>query len=317
MGFLKILEESNTILIKIISIPFCVIATLLLFKLIICILNKTSTKKQTIFLCSLNSFLMILTLIEYIFIINKNNLISNLICLFTFIYLVITEKLYIKRFDEVENSYARIKTLEIDNKTLNSKYDELSAFHHDFNNIIQTIGGLLSIGKYDNLKRYYKGLKLDCQTLNDMEILNNSKIKNPEILTLLVNKYDLAKQNGIRMNLEIYSDLSKLNSDIFQIIRILGILLDNAIEASKECDDKILNVQFRIDKNTQSIIIENSYSYKDICTETIFKKGFSTKSGNRGLGLWKVNKIIKKYKNLNLYTYKDSEFFTQKLDISI
>jgi len=230
-------------------------------------------------------------------------------------YLIIIEKLYIRRYNEIENSSEKIKSLELDNKTLTTKYDELSAFHHDFNNIIQTIGGLLYIGKYDNLKRYYKGLKIDCQTLNDMENFNTQKINNPEILALLINKYELAKQNGIKINLEIYSDLSKINSDIFQIIRILGILLDNAIEANKDCVEKILNIELKQEINKQIIIIENSYSNKDVSTNNIFQKGFSTKKGNRGLGLWKVNKIISNNKNLNLYTSKSSDLFIQQLEI--
>ena len=316
MGILKILK-TNPILTQFISIPFCIIILILLLKFILNILNKLSPKNRKIFLCISNTILMIITFIEFILLNIESHIIISLICLLVFIYMLINESLYIKDFNELKNSYAKIQLLELDNKTLNTKYDELSAFHHDFNNIIQTIGGLLSIEKYDNLKRYYRGLKIDCQTLNDMEIFNNTKINNPEILSLLINKYELAKQNGIRMNLEIYSDLSKLSTDIFQIVRILGILLDNAIEASKECDEKILNIEFKFEENMQTIIIENSYINREINTDTLFKKGFSTKAGNTGLGLWKVNKILKHHKNLQLYTSKNSELFTQKLNISI
>ncbi len=313
MGFIEDFAQSNPFLIKFISIPVCTIITILLFKSIFYFLNKSNIKNSKIIFLTLDSILILFVLIEYIF--NKNNLVINSILIFILIYLLINEKLYINKLIELENSYTKIKNLEINNKTLSAKNDELSAFQHDFNNIIQTIGGLLLVGKYDNLKRYYNDLKIDCQTLNDMEKLNSTKIKNPEVLALLVNKYELAKQYGIRMNLDIYSDLSKLNTDIFQIIRILGILLDNAIEATKECNEKILNIEFRIENNTQTIIIENSYSNKNINTENIYQKGFSTKKGNQGLGLWKVNKIIKNHKNFNLYTYRNSEIFTQKLEI--
>lgn len=315
MGIFNFFAKSNPILIKIISLPFCISITILSIKICLNILNKASTKKQTIFFITINTILMILIFIEYFLINNKNNIIISPICLFTIMYLVITERIYIRRYNEIEHSSEKIKSLELDNKTLTTKYDELSAFHHDFNNIIQTIGGLLFVEKYDNLKSYYKGLKIDCQTLNDMENFNTQKIHNPEILALLVNKYELAKQNGIRINLEIYSDLSKLNSDIFQIIRILGILLDNAIEANKDCIEKILNIELKQEKNKQIIIIENSYSNKDVSTNTIFQKGFSTKKGNRGLGLWKVNKIINQSKKLNLYTFKSTDLFTQQLEI--
>lgn len=45
------------------------------------------------------------------------------------------------------------------------------------------------------------------------------------------------------------------------------------------------------------------------------KKGFSTKTGNTGLGLWEVRQILKRNDNLNLFTSKDSEYFKQQLEI--
>ena len=317
MGNLNFFTQSNPILLKIISIPFCIVISILIFKSTEYLFRKISYKKKKITMFYLEGILIFVILIDYIFINNKNMILVNFSCIFSLIYCVLEFGIHIKEYRKIKESNAQIEKLEIFNKTLNIKYDELSAFHHDFNNIIQTIGGLLYIGKYDNLKRYYRGLKADCQTINDMEKFNLKQIKNPEILTLIVNKYELAKQNGIRMNLEFYSELNILNSDIFQIIRILGILLDNAIEATKECNEKNLNIEFRIKENIQSIIIENTYSNKDVNTECIFKKGFSTKNGNRGLGLWKVNKIIKYHKNLKLHTYKKKDFFVQKLDIVI
>ena len=277
---------------------------------------STNNKKMYIDII-LENIISLLSFTECILIIGKSHHLIDLLCILIFTYFFFNEFFRIKK-DLKLNSYRfKIKTLEIYNENLNTKYDELSAFKHDFNNIIQTIGGLLLIDKYDNLKNYYKELKVDCQVLNDMEILNPIKIKNPEVFALLVNKYKIAKQNGIKINLDIYSDLSLINSDIFQIIRILGILLDNAIEATKECTEKVLNIEFRLNQNTQTIIIENSYLNKDINTENIFSKGFSTKKGNTGLGLWKVRKIINQHENWNLFTYKNYDFFTQKLDIPI
>ena len=61
--------------------------------------------------------------------------------------------------------------------------------------------------------------------------------------------------------------------------------------------------------------IENTYKNKDVNTEQIFEKGFSTKQGNTGLGLWQIRQILKKNNNLNLYTSKDDEYFRQSLEI--
>ena len=95
--------------------------------------------------------------------------------------------------------------------------------------------------------------------------------------------------------------------------------MDNAIEAASECEEKIIQVSFRKEENRNRIlmIIENTYSNKDIDTERIFEKDFSTKSKktNSGLGLWEVRQILKKNNNLNLFTTKNEEFFIQQFEI--
>ena len=65
----------------------------------------------------------------------------------------------------------------------------------------------------------------------------------------------------------------------------------------------------------QLLIIENTYKEKDIDTYKIFEKGYSTKEGNTGLGLWEIRQILKKNNNLNLYTTKSNEYFTQQFEI--
>lgn len=104
---------------------------------------------------------------------------------------------------------------------------------------------------------------------------------------------------------------------IYEFARILGILLDNAIEASCECEEKTINITFRNDikNNRQLITIENTYNNKDIDTEKIFEKGISQKENHTGLGLWEVRKILKKNNNVNLFTSKTDTFFSQQLEL--
>ncbi len=112
-------------------------------------------------------------------------------------------------------------------------------------------------------------------------------------------------------------DLNTLKMKIYEFARILGILLDNAIEASHECDEKIINITFRNDtkNHRQLITIENTYANKEIDTEKIFEKGISEKENHTGLGLWEVRKIIKKNNNSNLFTSKTDKFFSQQLEL--
>ena len=54
---------------------------------------------------------------------------------------------------------------------------------------------------------------------------------------------------------------------------------------------------------------------KDVDTEKIYEKGYSSKEHNTGIGLWEVREILKKNENLNLFTSKNEEFFSQQLEI--
>lgn len=178
-----------------------------------------------------------------------------------------------------------IETLQLYNKTLSILHDNIRAFKHDFNNIVQAIGGYVSTNDMNGLKQYYYELQEDCQKANNLSALNPDTINNPAIYSILASKYHKADSLGIKVNLEIFIDLNKLNIKIYEFTRILGILLDNAIEATSECNEKIINVSIRKDFNShrQLLIIENTYNNKDIDTEKIFEKGYSTKDTNTGL----------------------------------
>lgn len=104
---------------------------------------------------------------------------------------------------------------------------------------------------------------------------------------------------------------------IYEFARILGILLDNAIESSSECDNKIMNITFRNDakNNRNLVIIENTYKDKEINIDNIFNKGISSKENHTGLGLWEIRKILNKNNNVNLHTDKNNEYFVQQLEI--
>lgn len=203
------------------------------------------------------------------------------------------------------------------NKTLEILHDNIRGFKHDFSNIMTTIGGYVQTGDLEKLRNYYNGLQADCNTINNLNILSPSVINEPAIYSLLTNKYHLAEGKGITVNLEIFIDLRELRIKVYEFTRILGILMDNAIEAAKECDKKIINVAIRKDFHSerQLLIIENTYMNKDVDTEKIYEKGYSSKEHNTGIGLWEVREILKKNENLNLFTSKSEEFFSQQLEI--
>ena len=224
------------------------------------------------------------------------------------------------RTNKLEITTESLEQEKLYNKTLTILYDNIRGFKHDFNNIVQSIGGYISTNNMNGLKKYYSDMLDDCQKVNNLAVLNPELINNPAVYSLLTSKYYKATELGITMNFEIFLDLQTLNIKTYNLSRILGILLDNAIEASQNCDEKIINIAIRKDNkaNRQLFIIENTYSNKDVNTDRIFEKGYTSKTDdnkNHGLGLWEVRKFLKKTNNLNLFTTKNNKFFKQQLEI--
>lgn len=177
--------------------------------------------------------------------------------------------------------------------------------------------GYVATNDMNGLNTYYSQLLDDCQKVNNLYTLSPEVINNPAIYSLLASKYHKADELGIKIHLEVFLNLNELNMKIYEFTRVLGILMDNAIEATNECNEKIINVEIRKEsnRNRQILIIENTYMEKNVDIDKIFEKGYSSKPSNTGLGLWEVRQIMKKNKNLNLYTTKNDKFFIQQLEM--
>lgn len=208
------------------------------------------------------------------------------------------------------------KKQQIEIQNLTYICDSTRTFRHDFNNIMQAIGGYIKTNNMYDLTKYYNSLIPECLKINNLYRFHSKLMENAAIYSIVSDKYNIAEDNNIKMSLNILLDLNSLKIDTYILTRILGILLDNAIEASKECNQKIVNISFENIQDKQLIIIENTYLAKGISTKKIFEKNFTTKKDNSGLGLWKISKILSKNKNLHLYTDAGKDFFTQQLEIS-
>lgn len=223
--------------------------------------------------------------------------------------------------NKLDTTTRDLEEAQLYNKTLTILHDSIRGFKHDFHNIVQSIGGYADRGDLEGLRVYYRQLLQDCGRTNNLTALNPEVINNPAIYNVLATKYHKADEIGVQINLGIFIDLNEIEKHmkIYEFTRILGILLDNAIEAASECENKIIHVSFRKEQNRRRllVIIDNTYKNKDINVDKIYEKDFSTKSKetNSGLGLWEVRQILKKNNNLNLYTTKSEEFFSQQFEI--
>ena len=221
------------------------------------------------------------------------------------------------RVIKLQTTTRDLENAESYNETLQTLYDNVKSFKHDFDNMIHMLDGYLKNDDMKGLKEYYYDLTKDYDRVNAISVLNPNVINNPGIYNMLVSKYKLASDCDVKLHIEFFMDFNSLHMPIYEFSRVLGILLDNAIEAASECDDKIVNIMFRTSSrdNVELVKIENTFKNKDIDLKTIFKKDTSTKEKHMGMGLWEVNQIVNRFNNIKLVPSKDGQYFCQQLEI--
>ncbi len=327
LSILKITYEQATT-IPIYRIPFAILMYLIIYiftlilkyrKVTLNILENLDKTNKTIIVLNFifgffNIIMQVILTANYIDILPIQFTFFNSICLIIYFVLSFYS---LTRVIKLVTTTQKLENAEEYNKTLHILHDSVRGFKHDFDNIVTTIGGYINTNDIEGLKKYYNQLEEDCEKVNNLYVLNPDIINNPGIYNLLTTKYNEALEKNIKVNLTFLLDLNDLHMKIYEFARILGILLDNAIEAASECDEKILNIVFRNDsKNHRNIIlIENTYKDKNVNIDEIFNKGVSGKENHTGLGLWEIRQILKKNNNVNLHTNKNEQYFSQQLEI--
>lgn len=221
-----------------------------------------------------------------------------------------------QKHKEIEYSQLNEYTNNIE-KMLNS----LRSFKHDYLNILYVLGGYIEAEDMTGLNQFYKNELLP--ESKEVLIKNNSyilmdHIKINPLKTLIYSKIVNAQSEGIKTSIEIIDDIDEIHMEIIDICRIIGILLDNAIEAAILTEEKIVKVVIVKNDTKVTFIISNSCLENTPPVYKIYEDGFTTKGADRGIGLKNVREIIdKKYKNVLLNTKIENLTFNQELNISI
>lgn len=292
-----------------------------LFKVNIPVFENMSTKTKTLLI--LNALLIVLVLgMQFYLITFYSNNMPFFITLISIIGLIAYFAVSISTIvssSKLESTRQDLQSEQLANHSLSILHDQVRSFKHDFDNIVNSIGGYVINEDIDGLKKYYNQLLKECHKTNNLYALSPKVINHPAIYHMLATKYYEANQMNVEITLNVFLDLNEIETrmQIYDFTRILGILLDNAIDAAKECEKKIINVTFRKEMSNDMIIvkIQNTYANKDVDTEEIYNKGSTSKENHSGLGLWKVRQILMHNNNLNLFTTKDDEFFSQQFEI--
>ena len=243
-------------------------------------------------------------------------LIFSLLC--TYITISILKNIKLETNNKIES--AKLEQQKKYILALEKNNNEIKKFKHDFNNIILGLDGYINNDDFnkEKLKKYFNSTIMNFNKnieLNNIVIAKLNSIKVSSLKSLITNKVLVAQNNNIDADINIEGEITDFYTDEIQLSRILGVLLDNAIEASLELTEnkKIEMNIIQIDKTTD-IQISNTFNNTGTPLEDFNKEGFSTKGTNRGLGLSSAHEIANKL-NMLLNTEIDGNTFIQILTI--
>ena len=275
-------------------------------------ISQVKNLKPVIFLLFITLLMLVLNAgVHYIASYDPISFTATLIL--SLIYLIISIW-YINNFHKYEMKIEEEKQQAFYNESLGLVIQDLRRFKHDQANHLTVISAMIKMKKYDQASSYINEIFNTTDNIVDTSICD---IKNAGLFGLISSKKDFAQKSGIKFNLKATGEIDSIpNVKISELCEIIGIYLDNAIEAASESESK--EVEMVLESNDESIDITINNSCKTIPDINSIKiDGYSTKGTDRGHGLCIVEKILSKYENISNFINFDNEnmIFTQILKI--
>lgn len=186
---------------------------------------------------------------------------------------------------------------------------EFRAIKHDFYNVLQGYGGYLEIKDYKGLEAYHHKLFAATKQAGDFLSIIEVLRSRIAVYSLLEKMSEKAKQAKVSFSINLICDVTDIVLDDVELCRVLGIVIDNAIEEAELSEHKQVNISFeRKDENTIVLIVSNT-TKTDVDTKQIFNEGYTTKSNHTGIGLSNVLHILNYHEHCSLrVNYHDNQF---------
>ena len=222
------------------------------------------------------------------------------------------EMKYKRKLQEIEAYYEYTLRIESIN-------NEMRKFRHDYVNILTTLSDYIREDDMPGLRKYFDEhivpmkdkLKTRSIKMNGIE-----KLKVREIKGLITTKIIQAQEKRIPISIEVPDEIDRISMNTVELSRIIGIIVDNAIEASENLEEPLINIAFIDNEEAVTFIVMNKCSDDIPKIHELFEQGFSTKGDNRGLGLSTLKELTDSNENVLLDTVIENGYFVQKVEIN-
>ncbi|MBQ5995881.1 MAG: GHKL domain-containing protein [Clostridia bacterium] len=279
---------------------------------------RQNEKINPVFLAYPFSLLVVLTAVGLIaaeFEFNETLKLILSVSVIVLTFSVILTCIFQQRLSQTEQELFELKAItqknEMDNtylEILERQNEELQLYVHDTKKHMGNIYGIADDA--DKTREYIQGM------LEELDGMNRIGKTNNKLLDLIVAKYDyLCEKYQINFEKNIhYTKLDFLADN--DITAIFNNLLDNAVEAAAQSQEKYINLSINCFDDMLHIIIEN---ISDFAPVTENRKLVTTKPQRRlhGLGFKSVMRSVKKYKGDVFWDFdKDQKLFTVSIIFS-
>ena len=193
-------------------------------------------------------------------------------------------------------------------------YNEIRGFRHDYAGMLVSMQIAIDSGDLQEIDRVYNEvlvkanykLRSDKYTYFDLNNIEDSALR-----SLVAQSIVYARNNGVEFTLEVKDTITTLQIELLDLVRIMSVLLNNAVEGSADSYKKQMEVAVIKMETETVIVIQNSCKMTMTPSGDLFALGFSTKGRNRGVGLNNVKELLDKYNNIILETEMEGSTFRQ------
>lgn len=188
-----------------------------------------------------------------------------------------------------------ITTLEDYNKNMAETAKNLLLFKHDYKNVLLTLDSFIEANDMNELKHFFTDeLMQESRQIDkeDQQYLVLSQIDNAIIRSLIFSKYVEAKRKDITFSIAVTEQIQTIFEHPVVVTRILGNLLDNAIEAAAESEKATVTLKISyFSENELQLVLTNSAKDSEAELEQLKQLGYSSKAQHSGLGLASIQAL--------------------------
>lgn len=249
----------------------------------------------------------------------NNSVISYLMCMIAFITILLTlyrEKIenesIIKKYDELLDV---MKTYEIDIE------NQRTLIHENRNELMTIRSKAIDKNASKEFIEYMDSVIGDKVSTSISKYSKFTHLPSNGLKGFFYYKSMEAERRGIKVSANVSkkienSFLKDLDTKTYKdLARLIGVYLDNAIDASEKSEDKKLGIEIYLIKENIKIIITNTFS-NDVDLSKIGKERYTTKGKNHGHGLLLVSSILHNNNRFIAKTKVDQNLYIQELTIN-